>query len=433
MRVLKTCRRLGIGAVAVTSSADRELGWLKEVDEVVEIGGPRAYLDQERLIEAALSTRCSAVHPGWGFLSENPTFAARCEAERLTFIGPRPLSMRLMGDKALARKTMTRFGLPPIPGSEGVLGDIAQAKVLAEQMGYPVLLKALAGGGGRGMRIVRDEGELAGAYNEASAEAAGAFGDAGLYMERYIQRGRHIELQVLGDGEGKVRVLGVRECSIQRRHQKLIEESPAPQLDPQVLAKAIREVEAATGALRYRGAGTVEMLQDDQGALWFMEMNTRLQVEHTITEALTGLDLVEWQLRIAANHGLDNLDLAQAPGGVAIECRINAEDVAAGFRPSPGVIEHLHLPAGEGIRVDTHLRTGDRISPHYDSMFAKIIAHGSTRAQAIARMERALAELEVRGVPTTANLHRAILAEPQFRAGDFDTRYLERELERLLA
>jgi len=432
-RVLRTCKRMGIAVVALASEPDAELGWLQDADEVVVLPGARPSLDQDAIIEAALRTGCSALHPGWGFLSENASFAARCEAARLSFVGPRPLSMRLMGDKALARDTMRGFGLHPIPGSQGVLSDVSAAQVQAEGMGYPVLLKALAGGGGRGMRVVRAPEALAGAFGEATAEAAGAFGDAGLYMERFIERGRHIELQLMGDGEGAVKVLGARECSVQRRHQKLIEETPAPQLDNDVLQAAIAQVESATGALRYRGAGTVEMLQGDDGALWFMEMNTRLQVEHTITEAVTGLDLVEWQLRVAANEGIGGLRLEGAPGGAALECRINAEDVGAGFRPSPGRITRLRFPSGEGVRVDSHLREGDRISPHYDSMFAKIITHGPDRATAIARMQGALAGLEVEGVPTTAALHQRVLAHPDFASGHYDTRFLERELERLLS
>jgi len=432
-RVLRTLRRLGVQAVAIASEADRALGYLDEADEVVTLGGLRPYLDQDAILDAALRTRCAAVHPGWGFLSENAVFAARCEAARVTFIGPRPLSMRLMGDKALARDTMRRFGLHPIPGGEGVLSDVDHARSEAERLGYPVLLKALAGGGGRGMRIVRGPEALASAYLEASAEAAGAFGDAGLYIERYVERGRHIELQLMGDGRGAVKVLGARECSVQRRHQKLIEETPAPELAPATLAAAIAQVEAACGQLRYRGAGTVEMLQDDVGSLWFMEMNTRLQVEHTITEAVTGLDLVEWQLRVAANEGIAGLSVAGAPGGAAIECRINAEDVGANFRPTPGQVTHLRLPAGEGVRVDTHLREGDRISPHYDSMIAKLIAWGPDRPTAIARMLGALDGLEVEGVPTTAALHARILRHPTFASGAYDTRFLERELERLLS
>jgi acetyl-CoA carboxylase biotin carboxylase subunit len=433
VRVLKTCRRLGIEAVAVTSSADRELSWLSQADAVVEIGGPRSYLDMDALIEAAVAERCSAVHPGWGFLAENATFAARCEAAGLSFVGPRPLSMRQMADKSEARATMVRLGLPPIPGSKAVLPTIQAAREVAGRFGYPVLLKALAGGGGRGMRRVFAEAELAGAFQEASAEAAGAFGDGGLYLEKLIERGRHVELQVIGDGRGGARVLGARECSVQRRHQKLIEETPAPGVSAEVYEETRARVEAVVSALRYRGAGTVEMLQDVDGKLWFMEMNTRLQVEHTVTEEVSGIDLVEWQLRVAANQELAPIDAIEAPGGHAIECRINAEDVGAGFQPVPGKVEALELPEGPGIRVDTHLSAGDRISPHYDSMFAKIIAHGPDRATAIARMQGALGSLRVEGLPTTVPVHTAVLAHPQFQAGKYDTGFLESTFAALLS
>lgn len=433
VRVLRTCRRLGIEAVAVTTSADRDLSWLSGADAVVELGGPRAYLDMDALIDAAVAEGCSAVHPGWGFLAENATFAARCEAARLSFIGPRPLSMREMADKSRARATMTALGLPPIPGSKAVLPTVHAAREVAGRFGYPVLLKALAGGGGRGMRRVYAEDALAGAFQEASAEAAGAFGDGGLYLEKLIENGRHVELQVLGDGEGGARVLGARECSVQRRHQKLIEETPAPGVSAAVYDETAQRVADVVSALRYRGAGTVEMLQDADGKLWFMEMNTRLQVEHTVTEEVTGVDLVEWQLRVAANQGLSELVLADAPGGHAVECRINAEDVSRGFQPVPGTITGLTLPEGPGIRVDTHLAAGDRISPHYDSMFAKIIAHGPDRPTAIARMQAALATLQVEGLPTTVPVHQAVLAHPRFQEGRYDTGFLESTFQALLS
>lgn len=433
VRVLRTCRRLGIEAVAVTTSADEDLSWLQDADAVVNLGGPRAYLDMDALLDAARRERCSAVHPGWGFLAENATFAARCEAIGLSFIGPRPFSMREMGDKAKARATMTRLGLAPIPGSGGTLATPAVAREVARSFGYPVLLKALAGGGGRGMRRVYADHEIEGAFQAASAEASGAFGDGGLYLEKLIECGRHVELQVLGDGEGGAVVLGARECSVQRRHQKLIEETPAPGVSAEVYASTAGAVRDVVSALRYRGAGTVEMLQDADGKLWFMEMNTRLQVEHTVTEAVTGIDLVEWQLRVAANQGLVDLDLSGAPGGHAIECRINAEDVGQGFRPVPGRLDRLRLPTGPGIRVDTHLAEGDRISPHYDSMFAKIIAHGPDRATAISRMQGALSALDVVGLPTTVPVHQAVLAHPRFQAGDYDTGFLESTFAALLS
>ena len=431
-RVLRTARRMGIETVAVSSGPDRDLSYLSLADEVVELPGRRPYLDQTALIEAAEATRCSALHPGWGFLAENPTFAARCEAARITFVGPRPRSMREMADKAKARSTMTALGLAPVPGTD-VLPTPAAAAAATAQMGPPVLLKALAGGGGRGMRKVFAVGEAAGAFAEASAESAAAFGDGRMYMEKLITRGRHIEFQVLGDGQGDVRVLGARECSVQRRHQKLIEETPAPGLSPELYTATKAHVERACSVLNYRGAGTVEMLYDaSSDELWFMEMNTRLQVEHTVTEEVTGLDLVEWQLRIAANQGLSGLP-AVTTTGHSIECRINAEAVSQDFRPTPGTISRLVLPTGEGVRVDTHLSEGDRISPHYDSMFAKVIVHAPSRAEAIDRMDDALGALIADGVPTTAALHRRILRHPEFASGQYDTRFLERELEGLLA
>jgi len=431
-RVLRTCRRLGIEVVAVYSEADADLSWLQDADETVCIGGTRSYLDADAILDAAARTRSAAIHPGWGFLSENASFAARCEASRFAFIGPRPRSIREMGDKAVARETMTALGLPPIPGSAGVIPTAAAARSEAARIGMPVLLKALAGGGGRGMRKVFEPASIDAAFDEASAEAASAFGDGRMYMERLIQQGRHIEFQILGDGEGDIRVLGARECSVQRRHQKLVEETPAPGVLDQVFEDTAARIIEATSALRYRGAGTIEMLMDEHGALWFMEMNTRLQVEHTVTEAVTGVDLVEWQLRVAANEGLGSMDVSSAPGGHAVECRINAEDPSAGFRPQPGTVGRLVLPAGEGIRVDTHLREGDRISPHYDSMFAKLIAWGPDRDAAIARMLGALDALEVEGVPTTVELHRHIITHDDFRSGAYDTRWLERTLPALL-
>ena len=431
-RVLRTCRRLGVEVVAVYSETDSDLSWLQDADEAVCIGGTRSYLDADAILDAATRTRSAAIHPGWGFLSENATFAARCEASRFTFIGPRPRSIREMGDKAVARQTMTALGLPPIPGSPDVVPTADAARAEADRIGFPVLLKALAGGGGRGMRKVFDADGIHAAFDEASAEAASAFGDGRMYMERLIEQGRHIEFQVLGDGEGDVRVLGARECSVQRRHQKLVEETPAPGVPQDVLEATAARIVAAVGAIRYRGAGTIEMLMDEHGDLWFMEMNTRLQVEHTVTEAVTGIDLVEWQLRVAANEGLGRLDLGAPTGGHALECRINAEDPGQGFRPQPGTVGRLVLPTGEGIRVDTHLREGDRISPHYDSMFAKIIAWGPDRDAAIARMVGALDSMEVEGVPTTAALHRRIITHDDFRSGRYDTRWLERTLPALM-
>jgi len=427
-RVMRTCKRLGITAVAVCTDPDADLAYLQDADEVINIGGKRAYLDASALIDAATDARCSAVHPGWGFLSESATFSARCEAARLTFIGPRSRSIRTMGDKSRARETMAALGVPIVPGSDGVLRDAAHAAEVAAQIGYPVLLKALSGGGGRGMRRVYGPEEVEDAFAAASAEAAGAFNDGRMYLEKLIERGRHIEFQVLSDGQRAV-VLGERECSVQRRHQKLIEETPSPVVSPEEVAEMSAVIVKAMIGMGYRGAGTIEMLRDHDGAMYFMEMNTRLQVEHTITEERYNIDLVEHQLRIAANQPLC---IDAQPSGHSIECRINAEDPARNFQPTPGTVETLVLPEGEGIRVETHLSEGDRISPHYDSMFAKVVSHGSDRQEAIDRMIAALEGMVVEGVSTTIALHLAVLRHPKFVAGDYDTRFLEENMDGLL-
>ncbi len=421
-RVLRTCRRLGIEVVAVCSEADRELGWLSEADEVVCIGaGPaaRSYLDMDAILEAAVRTRSAAVHPGWGFLAENAAFASRCEAAGLTFIGPPSSVTRRMGDKIEARRSAGSLGLPVIPGSDGALDTVHEARALAEDLGYPVLLKAASGGGGRGMRRVFEPGVLDEAWESCVAEARGAFGDPTLYMERLIEGGRHIEFQVVADAWGHAAHLGERECSIQRRHQKLLEESPSPAVTVAQRADLGARVARAAVGLGYRGAGTVEMLRAPSGQLYFMEMNTRLQVEHPVTEEVCGVDLVEWQLRVAANQRLP--EAPAGPNGHAIEARINAEDPDRDFAPTPGRVEVLELPTGEGIRVDTHLRAGDAIPPHYDSMICKVIAHGADREQARRRLSGALSAMRITGVPTTIGVHLRILEEPAFISGDYDT------------
>ncbi len=389
-RVLRTCRGLGIEVVAVASSADRDLGWLEGADEVVTIGaGPaaRSYLDVDALLEAAVSTGATAVHPGWGFLAENAAFATRCEAAGLTFIGPPPWVTARMGDKIAARASASALGLPVIPGSDGALADVEQARRVAEAIGYPVLLKAAAGGGGRGMRRVWASEEFEDAWDACVAEARGAFGDPTLYLEKLIEGGRHIEFQVVADRFGRAVHLGERECSIQRRHQKLLEEAPSP---------------AVTAAQR-------------------TELGAR--VARAVSEAVFGVDLVAWQLRVAANQPLP--PRPDGPRGHAIEARINAEDPDRDFAPCPGRVTTLVLPRGEGIRVDTHLRQGDAIPPHYDSMICKVIAHGADRAQAIQRLQAALAATRIEGVPTTIGLHQRILQEPAFASGDYDTTTLE--------
>ncbi len=433
VRVNKTAQRLGIKTVAAVTDVDRKLSYTADVDEVASIGDKRGYLDQEQLIAVAKEHKCSALHPGWGFLSENPSFAAMAEAVGITFIGPRPLSMRQMADKATARSTMRALGLSPIPGVDRSLYTLEAAIEAAAEVGYPLLLKAVAGGGGRGMRIVLKPEELSSAFIEASSEAMSAFGESALYMERLIVGGRHIEFQLLCDGKRAV-VLGERECSIQRRHQKLLEESPSPVVSREQSAQLSAVIADVAVELGYRGAGTMEMLRDASGEIFFMEMNTRLQVEHTITEERYGVDLVEEQLKIAAHHPL-KLEAIE-PVGHSIQCRINAESVVyedgeLDFRPTPGLIERLVWPEQEGIRIDTHLREGDRISPHYDSMIAKVIVHAPTRGEAIELMIDALSKTVVEGVPTTIPFHLAILKDSDFRSGSYNTSFIDEKKKAL--
>ena len=418
VRVARTCRRMGITPIVAVTDPDAGAQWLADV-EVARIGGPRAYLDVDAILAAAREARASALHPGWGFLSENATFAARCEQSRIRFVGPSPAAIRSMGDKSVAKSTMKALGLPLIPGSDGPVDTVEAALKVAQEVGYPILLKARSGGGGRGMRRVEAPDQLAAAFAEASAEAASAFGDGALYLEKLIVSGRHVEFQVLGDRHGNVVCLGERECSVQRRHQKLLEESPSPVVTPEQRVTMGARVAEACRKAGYHGAGTIEMLRDERGNLYFMEMNTRLQVEHPVTEMVTGLDLVELMLRAAANEVVKP---EVAPKGHAIECRINAED--ADFRPVPGLVSRLVLPTGEGVRVDTWLREGDRIPPQYDSMVAKVIVHAEDRASAITKMERALDELVVEGVPTSIPILKKVLASERFRSGDYDTAFL---------
>ncbi len=423
VRIARACDAMGITPVFAASQADRDAPHLKG-REVVCLGPARAansYLDVARVIQAARQSRCTAVHPGWGFLAENPQFAALCESHGLTFIGPPAHVMHLMGKKTPAKRAMGRSGLTLIPGSDGILADVDDARRVAEQTGYPVLIKAESGGGGRGMRVARNADELDSAYADAQAEARAAFGDPRVYMERLVEGGRHIEIQVMADRYGNVVHLGERDCTVQRNHQKLIEESPSPVLNAEVRAASLQAAARATAAIGYVGAGTMEFLLDD-GVLRFMEMNTRLQVEHCVSEVRSGKDLVEQQILVAAGHRLgwaqDDIELQ----GHAIECRINAENPTDGFRPSPGKIERWVSPAGDGIRVDTHVQSGYVVPPHYDSLLCKVITHGTTRDQAADRMVAALGELVCEGVHTTAAMHRTILSSAAFRSNDYDTR-----------
>jgi acetyl-CoA carboxylase biotin carboxylase subunit len=431
LRIIQACRELGIETVAVHSTADRDSLHVMYADQDVCIGPPPAshsYLDISSLIAAAEISGAQAIHPGYGFLAENAHFAEIVEECNLTWIGPRPDTIRRMGDKAQARETAREAGVPVLPGSREPLANVDEATTLALQIGYPVILKAAAGGGGRGMRIVREARELEGLYRTAREEAIKAFGDGSIYLEKYLTAPRHIEFQVFGDTQGRVVHLGERECSVQRRHQKLIEEAPSPAMTPalreEMGAAAVRLAEA----VGYVNAGTVEFLLDQDGRFYFMEMNTRIQVEHPVTEMVTGVDLVKLQLRVAAGEPLALPETIE-PQGHAIECRINAEDPRK-FTPSPGKLLTFHPPGGPGVRLDTHAYEGYVIPPHYDSLVAKLICHGRDRAEATARMRRALAFFVVQGIATTIPLHQQIMEDEEFVRGDITTRFMEGFLER---
>jgi acetyl-CoA carboxylase biotin carboxylase subunit len=433
VRVIRACRELGVGAVAVHSTADRDALHVRLADRSVCIGPPapaESYLKIAALIGAAETTRCQAVHPGYGFLAENADFARACEEHDLVFIGPQPEAIEAMGDKARARATMAAAGVPIVPGSEG-LADAAEARARADELGYPVLLKASAGGGGRGMRLVQSPVELTEAFRNAAAEAQAAFSDATLYLERSVERARHVEIQVLCDGKGGVLTLGERDCSIQRRHQKLIEESPSPGVSPELRDELEQAARRACEAIDYRGAGTLEFLVAGD-VFYFMEMNTRLQVEHPVTELVTGIDLVRGQIRVAAGGGLP-LEGRAPRLGHAIEVRVNAEDPARGFLPAPGTITRFRPPLGPGVRVDTHVVDGYRVPPYYDSLIAKVIVWDETRPAALARGIRAMSEFEIEGVPTTRELALEILMSDDFQQGAYTTGYLAGATGRLAA
>jgi acetyl-CoA carboxylase biotin carboxylase subunit len=427
LRAIRACKDMGIRAVAVYSEADSTSPHLDEADDRVCIGGPRSadsYLNMDAIIQAAVQKECQALHPGYGFLAENARFSALCAQSKITFIGPPPHAIRLMGDKARARETMKGLGLDPIPGSDGTLKGLDHAREAAAQVGYPVLLKASAGGGGKGMRVVGDEQALAGAFNEAYMEAEKAFGNPTLYMEKFISRGRHIEFQILADVYGNAIHLGERECSIQRNHQKLVEESPSPVIDEGTRNSLGEKVSKAVAAIGYVNAGTVEFLRDEEGNLYFMEMNTRLQVEHPVTEMVTGFDIVKEQLRIAANCELSKTQTEIEIHGNAIEVRINAEDPEQGFKPDPGKIEAFDPPALDSVRVDTHVKPGYTIPPFYDSLICKLIGHGPDRHQAIETVKAALEAFTIKGVKTTVPIHLEILSAKAFRDGSYSTRFI---------
>jgi len=429
LRIHRACRDMGIRTVAVHSTADANAMHVRLADESVCIGPPAAalsYLNIPAIITACEISGAEAIHPGYGFLSENAGFAQIVEEHELVFIGPTAEHIRIMGDKIAAKETMRRLGVPCVPGSEGAVHHIEAAQAIADGIGYPVLVKAAAGGGGRGMRVAMTAADLTGAFSAARNEAKAAFGDDSVYLEKYLRRPRHIEIQVVGDGRGGAVHLGERDCSLQRRHQKVFEEAPSPVIDAPTRARIGGVCARAMADINYRGVGTVEFLYED-GEFFFIEMNTRLQVEHPVTEMVYGIDLVREQLRVAAGLGLSRTQESLTPEGWAIECRVNAEKLPE-FSPSPGRITMYHAPGGPGVRMDSALYAGYPIPPFYDSLIGKLIVHGEDRADALARLDRALSELIVDGVDTTAPLFRALLAAPEVARGDYDIHWLEQWL-----
>ena len=428
LRIIWACKELGIRTVAVHSDVDKDSLHVKFADEDVCIGPARnvdSYLNISRIISAAEITDADAIHPGYGFLAENAHFAEVCQDCRIAFIGPGPDIIRLMGDKAMARKTMMKAGVPVIPGSEGVVPTVEEAVALADEIGYPVIVKAAAGGGGRGMRIARSEAEVRRAFETAQREAAAAFGSGDLYMEKYIENPRHIEFQIFGDKHGNIVHMNERECSIQRRHQKLVEEAPSVALTPGLRQKMAEAALAGARMVGYVNAGTVEFLLDERRNFYFIEMNTRIQVEHPVTENIAGIDLIKEQIKVAAGEPLPYRQEDIKILGHSIECRVNAEDPVT-FAPSPGIIRSFHLPGGPGIRVDTAAHAEARISPYYDSMIAKVISRGNSRAEALSRMRRAMDSFVVEGIKTNIPLQQRILADPDFERGEISTRFMER-------
>ena len=428
LRILRSCRELGIATVAVHSTVDRNALHVQLADEAVCVGdapSSRSYLNIPNILAAATSRGADAIHPGYGFLAESAAFAEICRDHGLTFVGPSPEAILAMGDKATAKRTMQQVGVPTIPGSEGLLESVEDAMDQAQRMGFPVMIKATAGGGGRGMRLVPSADQLEGLFKAAQGEAEAAFGNPGLYMEKFIDRPRHVEVQVLADRFGNVVHLGERDCSIQRRHQKLLEEAPSPGLDPLVRERMGAAATAAARSIAYEGAGTVEFLLDRSGGFYFMEMNTRIQVEHPVTEMVTGLDLIAEQLRIAGGQPISVAQEEVRLQGHAIECRINAEDPRQNFRPSPGKITGWLPPGGPGVRVDSHVYTGYDIPPFYDSLIGKLIVWAPTRELALRRLRRALSEWAVTGIPTTIEFHLALLERPEFLNGQVYTKFVE--------
>jgi len=428
LRVIRACHELNIKTVAIYSSADELSLHVKFADEAVCIGPPSSkdsYLNIPRIIAAGEITNADAIHPGYGFLSESAEFSKICSENGFHFIGPDPKMIELMGDKATAKKTMKSAGVPVVPGGEGILSSPEEAKEIAQQMGYPIMLKATAGGGGRGMRLVNNESELNDLYDVAYQEALNGFGNGNLYIEKFIQEPRHIEIQILADEMGNVIHFGERDCSIQRRHQKLIEESPSPAVNDKLRSKMGEAAIAGAKAIHYVGVGTVEFLLDIDKNFYFMEMNTRIQVEHPVTEMVTGVDLIKQQIRVHAGQKCPDYSSNYKLRGHSIECRINAEDPSNNFMPSPTKITNFHMPGGKGIRIDSHAYTGYEIPTHYDSMIGKLIVHAKNRDRAINRMQRALEETIIEGPKTTISYHQKIMENHDFRSGNFDTGFLE--------
>jgi len=436
LRVVRACRELGMRSVAVYSDADSRAPHVREADEAVHVGpapSAESYLDGARIIEAALAAGAEAVHPGYGFLSEREWFARAVRDAGLVFVGPPAEAIAAMGSKTAARTLAISAGTPVVPGTTEALRDAGEAAEVAERFGYPVLLKAAAGGGGKGMRVVRERSELAAALAAAQREAKNAFGDDAVYVEKYIEGPRHVEIQVLGDAHGTMLHLGERECSVQRRHQKMIEEAPSVAVTPALRSRMGAAAVAAARAAGYVNAGTCEFLLARDGSFYFLEMNTRIQVEHPVTELVTGIDLVQWQIRIAAGERLPFLQEEITPRGWAVECRITSEDSANGFLPSTGRVTYLHLPSGPGVRWDGGIETGSEVGLFYDPMLAKLIVHGATREQAIARMHRALLELTIDGVETSRDFHLRVMEDDEFRRGDISIQWLEQRLPSLTA
>ncbi|MCF0049406.1 acetyl-CoA carboxylase biotin carboxylase subunit [Dyadobacter chenwenxiniae] len=426
LRVIRTCREMGIKTVAVYSTADRDSLHVRFADEAVCIGPPpsrQSYLSIQNIISAAEVTGADAIHPGYGFLSENAEFSQICADYGIKFIGATAAQINGMGDKATAKATMISAGVPVVPGSEGLLDSVEHGKMLAEGIGYPVIVKATAGGGGRGMRIINKPDEFEKAWNDARTESAAAFGNDGLYLEKFVEEPRHIEIQIIGDQFGKVCHLSERDCSIQRRHQKLVEETPSPIITPELRERMGAAAIKGAQAIGYEGAGTIEFLVDKHGEFFFMEMNTRIQVEHPITEEVTDFDLIKEQIKVAAGEPISGVNYT--PKLFAMECRINAEDPANNFRPAPGKITNLHFPGGHGVRIDSHVYSGYTIPPNYDSMIAKLIVSGQSREEVITRMKRALQEFVIEGIKTTIPFHIKLMDDPGFKSGNFTTKYLE--------